>query len=198
MSFALPSTRSSCARPGPCARRRDRQDRRRRAPLRSSRPERPARSTARRRRACRAVDLDDGAVVAQTWRKRRIVSPEPARAEQQSRADQNERVEGERERVDVVARIQRAGVEQRRQRDLLAEDQQDHGADRPGESAEQALEHERPAHEPVRRADELHHLDLTPAREDRETDRVRDQQCRCGEQEDDGDDEEHLDHVRKL
>ena len=30
-----------------------------------------------------------------------------------------------------------------------------------------------PADEPVRRADELHHLDLTPPREDREPDRVR-------------------------
>ena len=32
---------------------------------------------------------------------------------------------------------------------------------------EQALDHERAADEPVRRADELHHLDLTPSREDR-------------------------------
>ena len=46
------------------------------------------------------------------------------------------------------------------------------------EPAEQALDHERAADEPVRRADELHHLDLTPPREDREPDRVRDQQRR--------------------
>ena len=48
----------------------------------------------------------------------------------------------------------------------------------PAEPAEQALDHERTADEPVRRADELHHLDLTASREDREPDRVRDQQRR--------------------
>ena len=39
-----------------------------------------------------------------------------------------------------------------------------------------ALDHERPADEPVGRADELHHLDLAPAREERQPDRVGDQQ----------------------
>ncbi len=50
--------------------------------------------------------------------------------------------------------------------------------ERAGDAAEQPLDHERAAHEPVRRADELHHLDLTPPREDREPDRVRDQERR--------------------
>ena len=51
------------------------------------------------------------------------------------------------------------------------------GADK---AADQPLEHERAADEPVRRADELHHLDLTPPGEDREPDRVRDQERRRG------------------
>ena len=50
------------------------------------------------------------------------------------------------------------------------------------EPAEQPLDHERAADEPVRRADELHHLDLAAPREDREPDRVRDQQRRGDEQ----------------
>ena len=54
--------------------------------------------------------------------------------------------------------------------------EQDHREERAAEAAEQALEHERPADEPVRRPDELHHLDLTAPREDRESDRVRDQE----------------------
>ena len=70
--------------------------------------------------------------------------------------------------------------------------------ERAGDPAEQPFEHERAAHEPVRRADELHDLDLTTAREDRQADRVRDQQRRCHKQEEDRDDEEDLDHVRKL
>ena len=48
----------------------------------------------------------------------------------------------------------------------------------PASPQKQALDHERAADEPVRRADELHHLDLTASREDREPDRVRDQQRR--------------------
>ena len=45
----------------------------------------------------------------------------------------------------------------------LDEQQQDR-RDRAGQPREHALEHERPADVPVRRADELHHLDLAPAR----------------------------------
>ena len=40
----------------------------------------------------------------------------------------------------------------------------------------QALDHERPADEPVGRAHEPHHLDLAPAGEDRQPDRVRHEQ----------------------
>ena len=43
---------------------------------------------------------------------------------------------------------------------------------------DQALDHERPADEPVGRADEAHHLDLAAAGVDREPDRVADQQQR--------------------
>ena len=52
------------------------------------------------------------------------------------------------------------------------------------------FEHERAAHEPVRRADELHHLDLATAREDREADRVRDQDHRRDQEHDDHDEED--------
>ena len=66
-------------------------------------------------------------------------------------------------------------------------------ASEPDEAAEQALEHERAAHEPVRRADELHHLDLAAAGEDREPDRVRDQEHRRDQQHDHRDEEDDPD-----
>ena len=75
----------------------------------------------------------------------------------------------------------------RRQRDRLAEHEQDHGERRADEPADEPFEHERPADEPVRRADELHHLDLPPPREDREPDRVRDQERRGDHEQDHGD-----------
>ena len=53
------------------------------------------------------------------------------------------------------------------------------GADR---ALHEALGHERDPHEPVRRADELHDLDLAPAGEGREADRVHDQEQRRREQ----------------
>ena len=43
---------------------------------------------------------------------------------------------------------------------------------------DEALDHERHADEPVRGADELHHLDLAPAGEHGHADRVEDQQRR--------------------
>src|SRR5215212_3112769 len=100
----------------------------------------------------------------------------PSGAEQQAEADQDHPVPQERERVRVARVVDVA--EDRRQRDLLAEKEQQDGDCRAGDSADQPLEHERPADEPVRGSDELHHLDLTAPREDREPDRVRDQERR--------------------
>ena len=48
----------------------------------------------------------------------------------------------------------------------------------PIKAADEALDHERPADEPVGGADQPHHLDLGSPRVDRETDRVADQQQR--------------------
>ena len=75
--------------------------------------------------------------------------------------------------------------------------EEDDREQRTAEAADQPLDHERAAHEPVGRADELHHLDLTSAREDREPDRVRDQQRRCDPEQDRADQEDGVDHVRK-
>ena len=88
--------------------------------------------------------------------------------------------------------------EDRRQGDLLADQEQHdrgHGADEP---AQKPFHHERAAHEPVRRPDELHHLDLAPAREDRQPDRVRDQQHGRDQQHEHGDEEHDLDHAGDL
>ena len=71
-------------------------------------------------------------------------------------------------------------------------------ASEPTSAADQALEHERAADEPVRRADELHHLDLAASREDREADRVRDQQRRRDQEHDHRDQEDDLDHARDV
>ena len=79
-----------------------------------------------------------------------------------------------------------------------AEQQQDDRRDRAEQPAEQPFEHERPAHEPVRRTDELHHLDLTASGEDRQADRVSDQQRRRDEQNDHGDEEHPPDPRRHL
>ena len=154
-----------------------------------------------------AADLDDEEVRAaggrgwrrgrQTFRKRRRVSPEPIAPRPRPDPEQDQRRHRERERLHVGVARERV-VHDRRQRDLLAEEQEEDRQQRPGEPAEQALDHERTADEPVRRADELHHLDLTPPREDREPDRVRDQQRRGDQQHDRGDDEHQLDPVRDL
>ena len=66
------------------------------------------------------------------------------------------------------------------------------------EADDQALDHERPADEPVGGADQAHHLDLAAARVDREADRVADQQQR-GDQQQDGDHgEDDLDRAGDL
>ena len=99
--------------------------------------------------------------------------PGADRAEAEADAEQDQRDSGNARRG---RRRRRRGAAGSRQRDRLAEDEEEDREQRAGDAAEQALEHERAAHEPVRRADELHHLDLASSREDREPDRVRDQQ----------------------
>ena len=76
------------------------------------------------------------------------------------------------------------------------EEEQDDGGDRAREPGQQPFEHERPAHVPVRRADELHHLDLASAGMHREPDRVRDEDRRGREQHEDRDEEDDLDRAR--
>src|SRR4029450_13768311 len=100
--------------------------------------------------------------------------------EQQPHRHQDQRDRPERERLDPRAAVEPR--DDRGQRDLLAQEEQDDREDRAAEPADQPLEHERPATEPVRGADELHHLDLTTSGEDRESDRVRDQDRRRSEQ----------------
>src|SRR2546427_2739097 len=52
--------------------------------------------------------------------------PRARGTEQATRTDQDQRVEGERERIDVTPGVEWAGVQQRRQVDLLPENQQHH------------------------------------------------------------------------
>src|SRR5436189_5389171 len=92
--------------------------------------------------------------------------PRSDRTEEQAEPDQDERRHRERQRLHVWVAGQRAAHD-RLERDLLAEDEEQDREQRPAEAAEETLDHERAADEPVRRADELHHLDLTPPREDR-------------------------------
>ena len=65
----------------------------------------------------------------------------------------------------------------------------------PDEALHHALGDERDPHEPVRRADELHHLDLAPPGEGREADRVDDQEQRRREQDEREHDEDQPDRV---
>src|SRR5690348_4972223 len=104
-------------------------------------------------------------------------------AEGEAGAEHDQDVQAKGPRVDVGS----AGQVDLRHEHGPAEDEQDHRQHGPAEPAQQALDHEGPAHEPVRRADELHHLDLPAPREDREPDRVRDEQRRGDEQHDEGD-----------
>ena len=55
-------------------------------------------------------------------------------------------------------------------------------AERAGDALHHALEHERDADEPVRRADELHHLDLASSGKGGQPDRVHDQEERREQQ----------------
>src|SRR5579862_3439015 len=116
------------------------------------------------------------------------------RAEQEAGEDERERVQDERQRVDVARRVQMP--KDRRQRDRLADDEQDDGEHRADDALEEPFEHERAADEPVRRTHELHHLDLAPPREDRQPDRVRDQEHGRADEQHDGDEEDERDHLR--
>src|SRR5829696_760535 len=89
--------------------------------------------------------------------------------EQQADAQQDQGVGPERDRLHARAAVEPR--DDRRQSDLLAQEEQDDGEQGADKAAEQPLEHERPADEPVRRPDELHHLDLASPGEDREADR---------------------------
>src|SRR5262245_38928491 len=119
-------------------------------------------------KSTRRIRLREHATPAPPWLDLEEAAEREAGAEgpeEQPCAEERQRVQGERERVDVGAA---PDVRQdRRQRDLLAEDEQQHGEEGASEAAEQSLEHERPADEPVRRADELHDLDLPSPGEDR-------------------------------
>ena len=144
-----------------------------------------------------AADLDDETGrVGQTRRKRRIVRPEPIAPSARPIADQDQRDSGKAsactsESPERCGRIDGSAS-------ALPITRKSTARIEPASPQKQPLEHERSAHEPVRRADELHHLDLTSPREDRQPDRVRDQQDRR-DQQDGGREREHrLDHVRHL
>src|SRR2546421_5205924 len=115
-------------------------------------------------------------------------------SEAEAHAEDRERVQDEGDRADVAARVDVA--EDRRQHELLAEEQQHDGRQRAHKACDQPLQHERAANEPVRGADELHHLDLAPPGEDGEPDRVGDQKSRGDEQDEHRDHEHELDHAR--
>src|SRR5215204_228434 len=117
-------------------------------------------------------------------------------AEQKADEEQRERVPAEADRLHLAVGLET--VENRPNDDRLAEQEQEDRREGPEDAADQPLDHERAAHEPVRRAHELHHLDLASAREDREADRVRDQQGRRDHEHDHGDEEERGDRRRDL
>src|SRR5436190_16962893 len=93
------------------------------------------------------------------------------RAEQEPRAEHDQHVHPERPRVHVRL----AGQVDQRHEQRPPEHEQDDRRDRAAEPAQEPFDHERPTHEPVRRADELHHLDLATTGEDREADGVGDE-----------------------
>src|SRR5688572_21524421 len=122
--------------------------------------------------------------------------------DEQAHADEDDRDHREAPGLDVVRALD--ATHDAGQGQLLRQEQEHDRDDRARQAADDALEHEGRADEPVRRADELHHLDLTTAREDGEADRVRDQD-RGGDQEDDAahqedgpDDGRHLEHALGL
>src|SRR5438045_4132272 len=111
-------------------------------------------------------------------------------AEQQASGKDDQRVQAEGPGVHVGLVQVDHGAEEKRP----SEHEQHDRDDGPGETAEQPFDHERPAHEPVGRADELHHLDLAPPGDDRGPDRVGDDERRRDDQHDD---REHT-HQRQI
>ena len=113
-------------------------------------------------------------------RRRPIIEPATpitAPIEQHPAADDEHVVGARVERLEQVVLV----LQQLRDEPLqeVHEPEREAGADR---ALHEPFGHERHAHEPVRRADELHHLDLAPARERREADRVHDQEQRRRQQ----------------
>ena len=205
IELAGPSTRSTRARPRPvrttarspgpaslqrpCGRARAasraRSTARRRRASRASRPRRRRRLAHGRRGTC-SSDLEEAAERQPGAERRRGASRR--RAGSAPLSSNGQRVH--------VARPRRASGSAA-QHELLARARAGCTASTaPAKPAEQPFDHERPADEPVRRADELHHLDLASPREDREPDRVRDQQRRGDEQHDDRDQEDDLEITR--
>ena len=137
---------------------------------------------ARRRRAQRrAADPELSVYRPPRKRRRPIIEPSDADAGADRPAPATPitndvvRAHVERLQQDVLV------LQQVRDQPLQEVDEPDReaGADR---ALHESFGHERHAHEPVRRADELHHLDLAPAGERREPDRVHDQEQRRREQ----------------
>src|SRR6266487_3408385 len=155
MSPAFPNARSTRARPRPVSATTRSPEPTSPSPLRSSTRGTPGTkygspttslprfATSTTTRSASALDLQEAADRQARAR----------RAEREADRNEDERVERERDRVHVAAAVQRP-VQERRQNERLAEDQQYHGAGRTPEATQQSLEHERAAHEPVGRADE--------------------------------------------
>ena len=111
-----------------------------------------------------------------------------ATAERRDRHRDPEQEQGKRDES-MVCCFESSQIEVRERIDDrdLAHEQDPRATSPPDEAADEALDHERPADEPVGGADELHHLDLAAAGVDREADRVADQQQR-------GDQQQRRDH----
>src|SRR5918994_6227551 len=116
--------------------------------------------------------------------------PRAERADREAAHDEDQRRPRERQRPDVCVILDVS--EDLRNRDLPADEQEQDGGDRAREPGQEPLEHERAAHIPVGRADELHHLDLAPSRVHGQPDRVRDQDGRRREENEDRDEEDDL------
>src|SRR5688572_11586470 len=77
-------------------------------------------------------------------------------SDEQGHTDQDHGHEREGKGCNAVTRLEPR--EDRGQRDLLREQEEEHSHECAGQAAQEALEHEGPAHEPVGGADELHDL----------------------------------------
>ena len=111
-------------------------------------------------------------------RKRRRVMPDPSAPSRSPTREQDQRVpDGKLDRA-RRPRVARCVPRIVGSASSLPSTSSTTATSAPARPQSSALDHERAAHEPVRRADELHHLDLAPPREDREPDRVRDQHRR--------------------